>query len=436
MNRKAQTDHKENDSSLCSLCSWWFRHLLRVTPASFLVLVFAATAFTLRAEDWPAFRGPGGQGHSSERDVPLEWSESKNVVWKSQVPGLGWSSPVVANGRVWLTTAVKDRGASLRVVAFDIETGRELVNAEVFRVASATPLNPKNSLASPTPIVDGDRLYVHFGSDGTAALTPSGEVVWKARLPYESQHGNGGSPIIYGDLLVYSGDGSDEAFVVALDKQTGKVRWKTRRRQPWDQAYSTPLVIRIADRDQIVSVGAYRAAAYDPATGKEIWRVSYADGFSNVPRPVFGHGLVYIATGFQQPSLIAVRPDGTGDVTRTHIAWTLHRAAPYTPSPLLVGDELYIVNDTGIASCLDARTGETRWQQRLGGNYSASPIFADGRIYFLSEEGVATVIAPGTEFRKLAVNRLDGETLASIAVSNGSFFIRSDHYLYRIGKSQ
>jgi outer membrane protein assembly factor BamB len=342
----------------------------------------------------------------------------------------------VADGRVWLTTAVKDRGASLRAVAFDVATGRQLVNAEVFRVASATPLNPKNSLASPTPIVEGDRLYVHFGADGTAALTPSGEVVWKVRLSYESQHGNGGSPIVYGDSLVYSADGSDEAFVVALDKHTGKVRWKTRRRQPWDQAYSTPLVIRVGDRDQIVSVGAYRAAAYDPETGKEIWRVSYADGFSNVPRPVFGHGLVFIATGFQQPSLLAVRADGTGDVTKTHVAWTLRRAAPYTPSPLLVGDELYIVNDTGIASCLDARTGETRWQQRLGGNYSASPIFADERIYFLSEEGVATVIAPGTEFRKLAVNRLDAETLASMAVSNGSIFIRSGHDLYRIGQTK
>jgi outer membrane protein assembly factor BamB len=425
VNHKAHKAHEEEQSSLCSLWPLWF-----------LAVALAATGFTARAEDWPAFRGPTGQGHSTERDVPLEWSESRNVVWKSPVPGLGWSSPVVADGRVWLTTAVKDRGASLRAVAFDVATGRQLVNAEVFRVASATPLNPKNSLASPTPIVEGDRLYVHFGADGTAALTPSGEVVWKVRLSYESQHGNGGSPIVYGDSLVYSADGSDEAFVVALDKHTGKVRWKTRRRQPWDQAYSTPLVIRVGDRDQIVSVGAYRAAAYDPETGKEIWRVSYADGFSNVPRPVFGHGLVFIATGFQQPSLLAVRADGTGDVTKTHVAWTLRRAAPYTPSPLLVGDELYIVNDTGIASCLDARTGETRWQQRLGGNYSASPIFADERIYFLSEEGVATVIAPGTEFRKLAVNRLDAETLASMAVSNGSIFIRSGHDLYRIGQTK
>ena len=166
-------------------------------------------------------------------------------------------------------------------------------------------------------------MYVHFGADGTAALTTSGEIVWKTRLPYQSQHGNGGSPVLYGDLLIISCDGSDDAFVVALDKRTGKVRWKTGRRQPWDQAYSTPLVIRVGDRDEVVSVGAYRAAAYDPLSGKEIWRVSYEDGFSNVPRPVYGHGLVYIATGFQQPSLLAVRADGAGDVTKTHIAWTL-----------------------------------------------------------------------------------------------------------------
>ena len=199
-----------------------------------------------------------------------------------------------------------------------------------------------------------------------------------------------------------------------------------------DQAYSTPLVIRVGDRDQLVSVGAYRAAAYDPDTGREIWRVGYADGFSNVPRPVFANGLVYIATGFQEPSLIAVRPDGTGDVTRTHVAWTLRRSAPHTPSPLAVGDELYVVSDIGIATCLDGRTGETLWRERLGGNYSASPVFADGRIYFLSEEGVATVLAPGKTFRKLAANQLDGATLASMAIANGSIFIRTDSALYRL----
>lgn len=398
-----------------------------------LPLLFVLTAFAVSAEDWPEFRGPTAQGHSTERGLPLEWSESRNVMWKTRVPGLGWSSPVVAGGRVWITSAIKERGGSLRALAFDVETGRELVNAEVFRTRNADPLNAKNSLASPTPIVEGDRVYVHFGADGTAALTTSGETVWKTRLAYESQHGSGGSPVLYGDLLIFSADGSDRAFVIALEKQTGKTRWKTSRRQPSDQAYSTPLVIRVGDRDEVVSVGAFRAAAYEPESGKEIWRVGYGDGFSNVPRPVYGHGLVYIATGFQQPTLIAVRPDGTGDVTRTHVAWTLRRGAPLTPSPLLVGDELYIVNDGGIVSCLDATTGETRWQHRLDGSFSASPVFADGRIYFLNEEGVATVILPGKEFRTLATNHVDGETLASMAVSAGSIFIRTNSHLYRIG---
>jgi outer membrane protein assembly factor BamB len=355
------------------------------------------------AQEWPEFRGPGGQGHSSERGLPVEWSESKNVVWKTLVPGLGWSSPVVARGRVWVTAAVDSRD-----------------------------INPKNSFASATPVVEEDRVDVHFGADGTAALTTAGEVVWRTKLPYESQHGAGGSPIVYGDLLIVSCDGHDAAHVVALDKRTGKVQWKTNRRRPVDQAYSTPLIIRVGGRDQIVSVGAFRAAAYDPTTGREIWRVSYTDGFSNVPRPVYGHGLVYIATGFQQPALIAVRPDGAGDVTRTHIAWTLRRAAPLTPSPLLVGDELYVVTGGGIATCLDARTGAVHWQMRLGGTYSASAVFADGRIYFLGEQGAAIAIAPGKAFRRVGASTLDGAMLASMAVAHGSLFIRTNSHLYRI----
>jgi outer membrane protein assembly factor BamB len=327
---------------------------------------------------------------------------------------------------------VKDRGGSLRALAFDVQTGRELVNTEVFRPRHADPLNAKNTLASPTPIVEGDRVYVHFGADGTAALTTAGDIVWKIRLSYDSQHGNGGSPVLYGGLLIVSCDGSDEAFVAAIDTQTGKIRWKTSRRQPWDQAYTTPLLIRVGEQDQVVSVGAYRAAAYDPQTGKELWRVSYADGFSNVPRPVYGHGLVYIATGFQQPTLMAVRPDGSGDVTRTHVAWTLRRAAPLTPSPLIVGDEIYVVNDGGIASCLDARTGDTHWQQRLGGEYSASPVFADGRIYIQDEQGLGVVIKPGRKFQKLASNPLGERTLASYAVGDGALFIRGEEHLYRI----
>jgi outer membrane protein assembly factor BamB len=220
--------------------------------------------------------------------------------------------------------------------------------------------------------------------------------------------------------------------VVALDKQTGKVKWKTNRGLPADQAYTTPLIIRVGDRDQLISVGAFRARAYDPLTGKEIWRVRYDEGFSNVPRPVFSHGLVFITTGFQQPELVAVRPTGTGDVTKTHVAWSLKRGAPLTPSPLAVGDELYVVNDGGIASCIDAESGSVIWQQRLGGTYSASPVFADGRIYFLAEQGATVVIAPGRDFRRLAINTLDGGLLASMAISSGSLYLRTDSHLYRI----
>jgi outer membrane protein assembly factor BamB len=389
---------------------------------------------SLLAQDWPQFRGPGGQGHAAGEGLPLEWSESRNIAWKVPVPGRGWSSPVVAGGRVWLTTAVTvKRDTSLRLMAFDLASGRGALDVEVFRVPRADPLNPKNSHASPTPIVDGNRVYVHFGAQGTAALSTSGAMIWKTQLPYESQHGNGGSPELVGDLLIVNCDGFDQAFVAALDTRTGKIRWRADRREPHSQAYSTPLAIRVAGATQVVSVGASYAVAYDPAGGKEIWRVGYRNGYSNVPRPVFGAGLVFITTGFDQPSLLAVRPDGQGDVTRTHVAWSATRGVPLTPSPLLAGDDLYMVSDAGIASCLDARTGAVRWQQRLGGTFSASPVFAAGRLYFLDEDGRTTVMKPGATAETLATNLLDGPTLASMAVAGKSFVIRSATHLYRIG---
>ena len=411
----------------------------RIAPFVLLFSLFAlfASPSAQPSGEWNQFRGPSGQGHSSETGIPLEWSETRNIIWKSPLRGRGWSSPVISNGRVWLTTSIVEGGAaSLRALAIDVATGRELLNVEVFRLPNASLKNPKNSHASPTPIVEGNRVYVHFGGEGTAALdASSGATVWSKKFPYASQHGSGGSPVLHGDMLVFSGDGHYEAWVIALDTRTGNVKWKTERRKPFDQAYTTPLVISVNGRDQVVSVGAYRAAAYDPATGREIWFVRYENGFSNVPRPVFAHGLVYITTGFQQPAILAVRPDGTGDVTATHIAWSTTRGAPFTPSPIVVGDELYVISDLGVLSCVDAKTGKLHWQERVGGNHSASPVFADGRIYFLSEEGVATVIAPGKTFQKLAVSELNGATLASMAVGHRSIFIRTLTHLYRIAGS-
>ena len=382
------------------------------------------------SQDWPEFRGPTGQGRSDEHGLPMVWSETKNVRWKTAIPGRGWSSPAIQGDRIWLTTATEE-GKSLRAISVDRNTGAILQNVEVFRLKSMGNLNSKNSQASPTPALEGDRVYLHFGAFGTACLNQSGAIVWKTRLDYDNgQHGPGGSPVIYDDLLILSCDGQDTQYVVALDKLTGKVRWKKYREGY--QAYTTPLVVRLPAGDQVISPGAFRAVSYEPRTGKELWQVRYGDGFSNVPRPVYSDGLVFICTGFQHPSLLAVRLDGRGDVTKSHIKWTLKRGVSLTPSPLLVGEELYMVSDNGIASCLNAKSGDPNWQVRLGGNYSASPIYADGRIYFLSEEGESVVIAPGKEFKELARNQLDGPTLASMAVSGGSIFVRSQTHLYRL----
>ena len=384
----------------------------------------------LVASDWPQFRGPTGQGVSDEQGLPLTWSETKNVRWKVAIPGKGWSSPVVQGDRIWLTTATEE-GKSLRAISVDRNTGTIVQNVEVFRLKSARLANPKNSFASPTPIIDGERVYVHFGAFGTACITQSGEIVWKTKLEYDNgQHGTGGSPVLYQDLLIISCDGNDVQYVVALDKLTGKVRWKKSREGY--QAYTTPLIVDLPGSPQVISPGAFRAISYDPRNGKELWQVTYGEGFSNVPRPVYGDGLVFICTGFQQPSLLAVRLDGKGDVTKSKVQWKLDRGVPLTPSPLLVGSELYMVTDNGIATCVDAKTGKEYWRARVGGNHSASPIYADGRIYFLSEEGESVVLAPGQQLKPLATNQLDGRTLASMAVANGSIFIRSETHLYRI----
>ena len=319
----------------------------------------------------------------------------------------------------------------MRAISIDRNTGALLKDIEVFRLKNAGQINSKNSQASPTPVLEGDRVYLHFGAHGTACITHTGEIVWKTRLEYDNgQHGPGGSPVLYEDLLIVSCDGQNIQYVAALDKLTGKVRW--RKYREGSHAYTTPLVVRLPAGDQVISPGAYRAMAYEPRTGKEIWQVRYGDGFSNVPRPVYGNGMVFICTGFQQPAMLAVRVDSRGDVTKKQVAWTLTRGAPLTPSPLLVGEELYVIADNGIATCLDAATGKEHWRARIGGNHSASPIYADGRIYFLSEEGESVVIAAGKELKVLAKNQLDGETLASMAVSDGSIFVRSRTHLYRL----
>lgn|SRR5487761_1490691 len=397
----------------------------------FLLVMCALTwhRTALAESDWPQFRGPEGQGHAHQRGLATEWSETKNVAWKVPVAGRGWSSPVIADGQIWLTTAL-DGGHSLHAVCLDVKTGKTRHDVEVFQVAEPGGIHGKNSYASPTPIIDEGRVFVHFGDLGTACLTTDGNLVWRTNeLRYQHGHGPAGSPVLYRDLLIMSCDGTDVQYVVALDKNSGRQRWKTERHGR--MAYSTPLVIDVGGQDQLISTGGDQAVAYEPASGKEIWSVRY-DGYSEVPRPAFGQGLLFLATGYDTPGLYAVRPDGEGDVTDTRVVWKLERGAPLNPSPLVVGEELYLVSDQGIASCLDAKSGDKHWQKRVPGNYSASPLFADGKIYFTNEQGLTTVIEPGKQYRELAANQLEGETLASLAVSGKALFLRSETHLYRI----
>lgn len=384
------------------------------------------------AGDWPQFRGPTGQGISEDSGLPIQWSESENIRWKVPIPGEGWSSPVIKDGRVWLTAATEG-GRSLRAIAVDAGSGELIHNVEVFREDQPAKKHKKNSYATPTPILEGDRVYVHFGTQGTAALTDAGKVVWKnEELSYVPGHGQGGTPVLAGDLLVINCDGTDQQYVVALDKATGKIRWRTPRRDA-RMAFATPLLITEGSTRQVVSPGADRAVAYQLETGEELWSIRYG-GFSNVPRPVFAHGLVFVASGFYNPVLFAVRPDGQGDVTESHVAWSTSRGVPLTSSPVVAGDELYFVSDNGIASCLDAKTGRQRWRSRLAGAYAASPLYAGGHIYFQSETGLTTVIKPGKTFERVAENQLDGRTFASPATVGGAIFLRTDTHLYRIGE--
>lgn len=404
-----------------------------------LFALFALTVSSLAAEvDWPEFRGKTGQGISAATQVPLTWSASENVAWKVALPGKGWSSPVVAAGKIYVTAAVGESatGATLHALCVDAKSGKLLWNTEVFKAGAAatSAMHKKNSLASPTPIVTADRLFVHFGHMGTAAIDLAGKVVWKqTTLGFEINHGGGGSPALVDGMLVFSCDALSDPYLAAIDAATGTVRWKTPRDTPARRkfSFSTPLVVG----DQIVSPTSGLVGGYDVKTGKEKWRVTYGEGYSVVPRPVLADGKVFVSSSFDKPIVKAVRLDGaSGDVSDSHVAWTLAKGGPHTASMLISGDHIFLVSDAGIATCAEHRTGNVLWTERLPGNYSASPVLAEGRIYFLNETGTTTVIRADSVFEKLATNALDESTLASPAVFDGAIILRSEGHLWRIGK--
>ena len=388
------------------------------------------------ANDWSQFRGPNSDGHAANVATPIEWSETKNVAWKTGIPGLGWSSPAIVDGKVFLTTAVpRGDGLSLRAMSLDAKTGKILWDREVRAVEKAPSIHTKNSHASPTPLVRDGAVFVHFGALGMARLSATdGAVQWTCtELEYPPLHGSGGSPVLHDGKLVVVCDGSKNPFVAAVDTESGKVAWKTLRsvQARVSHSFVTPIVGMVDGKAQVMAPGPDHFAAYDLATGTELWRVK-APGWSVVPQPTLGHGLVIYNHDYDHPELLAVKLGGQGDVTDSHIVWRIKRGAPSTPTPLLVGDELYFVADNGIASCVNAKTGENHWTERLEGNYSASPVFANGRVLFLNETGLATWVKPGKEFVALGTNEVPGRTFATPAFFDGAMYLRTDEHLYKI----
>jgi outer membrane protein assembly factor BamB len=415
------------------------QELMKILWLRALILLASSTVCTHALENWPEFRGPERNGHSAAKRLPLTWSETNNVAWKTAIHHSGWSSPVVWGDQIWITTA-QENGKQLYAVCVNSRTGRIVHDLKVFDTETPEHVASVNSYASPTPAIEAGRVYVHFGTYGTACLgTRDGRILWSRRdLTCDHHEGPGSSVMLHDNLLCFNVDGRDVQYVIALDKRTGKTVWKTNRSIDYTpfptnlrKAFCTPIILEAGGRLQLFSPGAKAMMSYDPQSGEELWKVRY-NGWSMVPRPLFGHGLLYVITDYDHPELWVVRPDGRADVTDTHVVWKLTKDMPRTGSLLLVDDLLYMANDDGYAICLEAKTGNRVWRERLKGKHSASPIYGAGRIYFFSEKNLTTVIEPGRAFKVLAENQLEERVMSTPAVAGETIILRSKTHLYRL----
>jgi outer membrane protein assembly factor BamB len=422
---------------------------------SLLLAVTIGSLTTTRA-DWPDLRGPWGDGHVSPPGdtkpvgLPLHWSETNNIKWKTEIPFRGWSTPVVMGSQIWLTTATEE-GNDYFALCVDKENGKVLFNEKVFHTDTPEPLGngaSMNSYATPSAVIEPGRVYVHYGSAGTACLdSRTGKVLWKrSDLPCRHYRGPSASPVLFANLLILTFDGADLQYTAGLDKNTGATIWKTNRSVVWNdetvpgpmardgdlrKSHGTPLIVTVAGKPQLLSVGAKAAYGYDPRTGHEIWRVEYND-WSSAPRPLFDQGLAYIVTGLVKKELWAVKTDGQGNVTDTHVAWKLTTRVGKYASPLLVDGLIYTAAEESFVTCAEAATGQVVWTERIGGKYAASPIYADGRLYFFSQDGTTTVLKPGRKLDVLATNTLAGGFMASPAADGQAFYLRTKTHLYRV----
>ena len=401
--------------------------------------VLCLTAWLSAGDRWPQFRGPTGQGYApADAVLPERWSETRNVVWRCGIPGHGHSSPVVWDSQIWVTTATPD-GQALGAVGVDASTGEILHELVLFRPNRPEDIHEDNSYASPTPVIEEGRLYCHFGRYGTACVdTETGKTLWtNNELVIDHQGGPGSSPVSFDDLIIVNCDGADAQYTVALDKQTGAIRWKRPRSAPYrddpvtHRAFATSLLIEWDGRPQLISPAADQLHAYDPRTGEELWHVRYT-GFSTVPCPAFADGIVVFCTGYFNPEMWGVRVDGQGDVTESHVAWRFRGAVSDTPSPTIVNGRVYVVSNTGVGTVVDLSSGDRVSRFRLGGNYSASPLVAGGRLYFCDESGRTKIVEAVDKPRVIASNRLEGPMKASPAVLGNAIILRTDKALYRI----
>ena len=410
-----------------------------------LLLITVASCVVIEAnEQWSQFRGHYGNGIIKSTSAPINWSENTNIDWSTPIHDRGWSSPVIWNDQIWMTTATKD-GNKMYAICVNKLSGKIEHDIHVFDVKSPQAITNENTYASPTPVVEEGRVYVHFGTYGTACIsTKDGQILWKRRdlnCDHEIGAGPASSPFIYNDFLIFNVDGRDVQYVIALNKETGKTAWKTNRSVDFSdvqvnqrKAYGTPFIIPRGNSNQMVSIGAKGVYSYDPENGKELWKAEHR-GWSIAPRPVYGEGLVFTMIDRDRPEMWAINPNGSGDITETHIEWKETKRMPPRASPIIIKGLLFVVDRNGYISCIEAKTGKSIWQKRVKGRFSASPILANNLIYFFNEDTVCTIIKPTRELEIVAENKLsDDKLMATPAFDENSIYIRTEKNLTRIVK--
>jgi outer membrane protein assembly factor BamB len=439
---------------------------VRKLSSSLLLSALLTYSAVADSKSWPQWRGPDASGHGYPGTYPTKWSAEENLAWMAKIPGRGHSSAVHENGHIWITTAIETPASeeekeerlkeneglstvtvlsevSLRAVKLDPKTGGILKNIEVIQKKQPQWVHHLNSYASPSPVIEGNRLYLHFGAYGNACIDAvSGKIIWKnnqKELWVMHENGPGSSPIIWENLMIFHLDGSDKQSIVALFKDTGEIAWQSKRSGELKEnpqlrkSYSTPIITNFNGQPILISCSADWVYGYNPRNGEELWKINYGIlGFSNVARPIVGHGMFYISTCFMKAEIHAYKYEG---LDKPKLAWKMIKGAPKMPSPILVDKQLYVMNDGGILTCVDAISGDVEWRERVGGEFSASPTYANGLLYFSDREGKTTVVKPGSELNIVAENKIDGTAhMASITPYENSFLLRSKKGLYRIGK--